>query len=95
MATLKYGLSLHLVNNEEPMEKKGLSKSSLVKIRPEDLTISIPLNAQYLTEIEMGSNPAHYFLLAVPHYIWRAFPNALGSDIKTIQDGLMLQDYSE
>jgi hypothetical protein len=56
----------HIINSEPFMDKQGICKSKIVKIRPENLHIKIDFNDQYLTELEMGMNGENYRLLAVP-----------------------------
>lgn len=56
----------HTINNESYMDKEGICKSKLVKIRPEDLRIKVDFNTQFLEEIEMGATGQSYVLLAMP-----------------------------
>ena len=56
----------HVINNESYMDKTGISKSRLVKIRPEDLSIPIPYNQQFLNELALGANSDTYVLIAMP-----------------------------
>jgi hypothetical protein len=59
-------IALHIINSESYMDKDGVSKSKLIKIRPEDLLIKVDYNAQFLVETEMGANAAAFVLLAIP-----------------------------
>lgn len=59
-------VALHVINGESYADKASLSKSDLVRIRNEDILIAIPLNQQYLEEMELGASTTSFDLLAVP-----------------------------
>ena len=56
----------HIMNAESYMDKEGISKSALIKIHPEDISIPIEYNATYLMEMREGAIGETYVLLAVP-----------------------------
>jgi hypothetical protein len=59
-------VALHVINSESYMDKKGLCKSKIVKIRPEDIYIKIDYSEQFLEEIQLGAVATSYVLLATP-----------------------------
>ena len=56
----------HVVNAESYMDKEGLSRSALIKIHPEDISIPIDYNTTFLVEMREGAIGEIYVLLAVP-----------------------------
>jgi hypothetical protein len=59
----------HIVNAESYMDKEQISRSALVKIHPEDMTIPIDYNTTYLVEQNQQQGVVGgemYVLLAVP-----------------------------
>jgi hypothetical protein len=59
-------VAFHIINSEDFMDKTGICKSKVVKIRPEDIHVRIDFNAQFLTEIWLGATGVNYMVLAVP-----------------------------
>lgn len=59
-------VTFHIINAESYMDKDSISKSKIVKIRPEDIIINISYNEQYLEEVELGVSTETFVLLAVP-----------------------------
>jgi hypothetical protein len=57
---------LHVINGESYVDKGNLSKSKLMRIRPEDMLIKVDYNQQFLAESETGVGSNTFVLLAIP-----------------------------